>query len=126
MPPAEPERAPFGAGEVLGATAEHGTIRIAWQMGRGGMLRVLESWAPGWRAHVNGRAAPVHRADFLFMAVPVPEGPCEVVLEYRPDSVRNGAIVSAIGLVALAFCFGGAAAPPARPAPRNTSRGKSA
>ncbi len=120
-PPREMERTATGPGEVLPVEAAHGTIRVAWQMGRGGMLRVLETWAPGWRARVNGRAAPVHRADFLFLAVPVPEGPCEVVLEYRPASVRYGAIATAAGLVALFICFGAgrAAAPtPAPPAPR--------
>jgi uncharacterized membrane protein YfhO len=75
------------------------------------MLRVLESWAPGWTATVNGAPAPLLRADFLFMAVPVPEGPCEVVLEYRPASVRHGTLLSALGLIVLAVLASGGASP---------------
>jgi hypothetical protein len=120
---AEPSRVAFGPGEPLPVHYEQGQIQVAWQMGRPGMLRVLESWAPGWRATVNGADAPVLRADFLFMGVPVPEGPCEVVLTYRPSSVRDGAIASGVGLVALAFLFAGGGVKAARaPTGRRRSR----
>jgi uncharacterized membrane protein YfhO len=69
------------------------------------MLRILETWAPGWEATVNGVPAPVHRADFLFLAVPVPEGPCEVDLVYRPASVRRGLWLSLAGLLAIGGCL---------------------
>lgn len=119
--PAERSHASEGPGEVLAVDEEHGRIRVAWQMGRAGMLRVLETWAPGWRATVNGSAVPVHRADFLFFAIPVPDGPCEVVLEYRPTSVRDGAILTLLGCLVLAYCFVGGAPRGAR-----TSRGTAA
>jgi hypothetical protein len=113
---AERSRGAFGPGEPLPVHYEQGQIHVAWQMGRAGMLRVLESWAPGWQATVNGIEAPVLRADFLFMGVPVPDGPCEVVLTYQPASLRNGAIASVVGLVLLAFLFAGGGTKPARAA----------
>ena len=81
------------------------SIRTAWYGGDGGMLRVLESWAPGWEATVNGEPAPILRADFLFMAIPVPPGSCAVELHYRPRSVTNGLFLSAGGLLLLVALF---------------------
>ncbi|MFN8178679.1 MAG: YfhO family protein [bacterium] len=82
-------------------------IRVAWHVGQGGMLRVLESWAPGWHARVNGDPAPVYRADFLFLAVPVPAGSVTVELEYRPAAFPVGIAASAAGLLGLCLCFAG-------------------
>jgi hypothetical protein len=91
--------------EALGYVTFPNRIRVAWHVGDGGMLRLLESWAPGWSARVNGRRAPVYRADYLFMAVPVPEGSVVVELEYRPPMLLPGLAASAVGLIFLVVCF---------------------
>jgi hypothetical protein len=103
--PAERDRPATGNGEPLPVQEGPNSIRVAWQIGEPGMLRVLESWAPGWEAKINGAPAPVYRADFLFMAVPVSKGPCEVVLTYRPESVRRGLLLSVVGLLVVAALF---------------------
>jgi len=104
--PAPP--APTGAGgpaqSVHWETGPN-AIRARRDSGPAGMLRILSTWAPGWEATVNGRPAPVHRADFLFLAVPVPEGAWEVDLAYRPASVRRGLWLSLVGLVAIGGCL---------------------
>lgn len=128
-PPQPREQFPDAEGEPLAVRYERGQIRVAWQLGRSGMLRILESWAPGWRAKVNGHPVPIHRADFLFMAIPVPDGPCEVVLSYQPASFRNGMVLSLAGFVGLMFCFAGPGVPrrmsPPPPATqRETPRGR--
>jgi Bacterial membrane protein YfhO len=104
-PPPEASRAPHGRAERVEYTLGPNSIHAAWHVGEGGLLRVLESWAPGWKATVNGKPAPVYRADFLFLAVPVPAGSVDVELNYRPDSLRRGAIATGIGLVGLALCL---------------------
>ena len=50
----------------------------------GGIVVLSEVFYPGWRASVNGRAAPVMRANFLFRAVEAPAGASRVVLTYSP------------------------------------------
>lgn len=100
-PALSPQR-PSRRGENLACEIRPNSIHVAWQVGPGGMLRILESWDPGWTAKVNGRAAPVYRADFLFLAVPVPEGHCEVELEYRSPGLFAGAGVSAAAWLAVA------------------------
>jgi len=65
------------------------------------------------------------------MAVPVPDGPCEVVLSYQPASVRNGMVLSVAGFLGLLFCFAGPGTPrrrtsnpPNPPATRETPKGR--
>jgi len=100
-PPEQPESTPERATDSVEWENGPNSVRAAWLVGEGGMLRVLESWAPGWEARVNGRPVPVYRADFLFMAVPVPAGSVEVELIYRPRTVTVGLILSIVGLIVL-------------------------
>jgi hypothetical protein len=103
--PRTPNRMSFEPGEVLSFQEGPNSIAVAGEIGKGGMLRILESWDPGWRATVNGVPAPIYRADFLYMAIPVPEGPCEVRLVYRPRSLYVGLVLTGIGLLGVALCL---------------------
>lgn len=57
---------------------------------RAGWLVLMEAFAPGWRAFVDGRPVPVLPANGLFQAVAVPEGIHTVRWVYRPDSLGLG------------------------------------
>jgi Bacterial membrane protein YfhO len=57
----------------------------------------LQTYEPGWRARVDGRPAPVVRANVLFQAVAVPAGRHRVEFQYRPASVAWGLLLAAIG-----------------------------
>lgn len=68
---------------------------------------VADAWYPGWSATVDGRAAPLVRANLAERAVPVPAGDHEVVLAYRPAHLVTGAALSIAGLAAaLALALG--------------------
>jgi hypothetical protein len=62
-------------------------------------LVVVDAWAPGWRASVDGVPAPVVRANLAFRAVPVSPGHHRVELRYRPRSVRDGLVVSGLAVL---------------------------
>ena len=66
-----------------------------------GTLVVLQSYAPGWVARIDGRRATVEAADILFQSVHVPAGHHLVTLRYEPLSVAVGGLMTALGLVAL-------------------------
>ena len=67
-----------------------------------GLLVLSDEYFPGWSATVNGHHARVYPTDVALRGVPVPAGSSTVVLQYRPAPFRNGLILFAIGLVALA------------------------
>jgi hypothetical protein len=63
-----------------------------------GLLVLSEVWYPGWSATVDGRPAPVLRANYLFRAVPVAPGDHRVELRFEPTRWRL-----ALGLTALGW-----------------------
>ncbi|MGH9866826.1 MAG: YfhO family protein, partial [Candidatus Polarisedimenticolia bacterium] len=74
-------------------------VRIRASLPRPGHVVLADTWYPGWMARVDGRSAPVVRADGMFRAVPVAPGEHEIVFSYEPASVRSGLMVSAAALV---------------------------
>ncbi|MBN3032592.1 MAG: YfhO family protein [Candidatus Saganbacteria bacterium] len=71
----------------------------------GGFWFTSEWYYPGWRAYVDGRPAPVYRADFMFRAVPVPPGFREVKFVYDPPIFKLGAAVSLLAWAGLIVAF---------------------
>jgi hypothetical protein len=81
---------------------------------------LLDAWAPGWTATVDGAPAPVLRADGLFRAVPVEAGAHRIVLRYATPGLGAGAIVSLAA--ALVLCAAVWTSRKIRPTP-NVERG---
>ena len=79
-------------------------IVIRAQLSHDGYVVLLDGYDPGWRARVDGRDAPVLRANTSFRAVPAPPGAHRVELRYDPPAVTIGLALSAVTalLVALA------------------------
>lgn len=59
-------------------------------------LFVSDVYYPGWRAYVDGRLAPLLRADYIFRAVPVPPGVHVVRMAFTPQTWQIGLAVSGI------------------------------
>jgi hypothetical protein len=66
-----------------------------------GHVVLADAAYPGWTAVVDGRAAPVLRANALMRAVFVTAGPHRIVLRFRPRSVAVGAAVTLAAAVGL-------------------------
>ena len=58
------------------------------------LLMLNDTDYPGWHAFVNGKPAPILRADYLFRAVLLPPGKNVVEFDYEPMSFRIGAAIS--------------------------------
>ena len=81
-----------------GADLNSLTIKL-WSE-REALLVVTDAWYPGWRATVNGRAAPVAEVNAFQRGVRVPAGKSTVVMRYEPWTVRVGIVVSLAALIA--------------------------
>jgi hypothetical protein len=64
-----------------------------------GLLVLSELYYPGWRATVDGRQAPIHRADAVLRAVEVPAGQHQVEMTFDPLSVKLGLAISGTTLL---------------------------
>jgi hypothetical protein len=77
--------------------------RVTVHVGEGpaGFLVLADVWYPGWQCTLDGRAAPLYCADYLFRAVELPEGEHTVVFTFEPASYRLGRLISGAALAAV-------------------------
>ena len=50
----------------------------------------------GWKAYIDGKKVDIFRVNYLLRAMNIPAGQHEIRMEFRPDSVRKGNIISCI------------------------------
>jgi hypothetical protein len=96
-----PISTPVSAHEARAGRLE---FRIATPSTDSAYLFVSENYFPDWRATVDGKSAPVLRAQVSLMAVPLPPGAQQVVLEFHPDAYylgRSITLVSVLGVILL-------------------------
>lgn len=76
------------------------TIELATPAPAKSALVVSENYYPGWTATVDGKPAPIGRADYTFIGVGLPEGAQRVELKFDNAPYRTGRAVTLIALVA--------------------------
>src|SRR5262249_40753201 len=62
------------------------------------LLVVSEAFDPGWQAQIDGKSSDVVRANGDFFGLVVPPGDHEIRLEFRPQSLRFGRLITVFGL----------------------------
>ncbi len=92
-----------GSVEFLQYGPNDATLRI--RTPREAILVFSDSYYPGWRAEVDGRATPIHRANLTQRAVVVPAGEHRVRFSFAPTTVVVGACISLAALLVLLACF---------------------
>lgn len=107
-------RVGLAAGDVpLGGIPEHmtGSVRLTGyraseveleaEMETNGLVVLTDTFYPGWEAEIDGAPTPIVRANYFVRGVFVPAGTHRIVFRYRPQSQRNGWILSAISAAAV-------------------------
>ena len=59
-------------------------------------------YSGGWHATVDGERREIEKANIGFMALPLAEGEHEIELHYETPYLKEGAILSGIGILAFA------------------------
>lgn len=114
--PLPPELPAPMRGAVRIASYQADRVELDARMETLGLVVLSDAYYPGWRAEVDGRPAPVVRANHFARGVYVTAGRHRVVFRYAPASHRLGAGLTA--LTALAILIGVAIA---RSSPPSTS-----
>ena len=77
-------------------------ISVQLEAPSSGVVRVLESWDPGWRASLDGAPVPVLRSDTFAIAAAVDSGRHRIEFHYETPGARFGAAASLVSLLLLA------------------------
>ncbi len=95
------------AGGILQTIETVDRLELRVTADRPTVVVVRDAFAPGWTAAVNGKAAPVLRADGRHRAVPIPAGESRVRLSYRPPRLLAGVVLSLLSIAVIAvLAFG--------------------
>ena len=104
-PPAEP--AGYGRGGSVGFVSyRNNEVVLHVRSDGANWLLLADSHYPGWKVTVSDESATLYRADHNFRAVLVPDGEHRVAFKYVPDSIKQGLIVSLLGLSVAALLLG--------------------
>lgn len=92
---------PSDAGKVEWLEDGLKTVRLRVTGTSGGLLVLLDAYADGWRAQVDGHPARIYPANLAFRAMAIPAGTHTVELRYKPRSVTAGLVLTSIGWLAV-------------------------
>ena len=70
-----------------------------------GRFVFLNTYYPGWRATVDGRAVSIAPANVAFDSIPIPAGSHRVRFFYHPTSVVVGGVISIVAVVIALVCL---------------------
>ncbi|HXG58331.1 MAG TPA: YfhO family protein [Thermoanaerobaculia bacterium] len=101
-----PLRPREASGEVVVRYPTDSSVRLETRSRTGGLVVLHDTYAPGWRATVDGREAKIHPVNILSRGVVVPAGSHVVEMTFLPPGLPAGAVISGATLVALViFAF---------------------
>lgn len=107
--PALAHDGPIGASRIVELRPDRVTLEA--DLERPGYVVLVDAFDPGWKVTLDGREAPLLRANVAFRAVAVPAGRHRVEMRYRPGSIALGMTISAITVLLAGLLW---AAPLAR------------
>jgi uncharacterized membrane protein YfhO len=81
-------------------------ISVKVSTASGGTLVLSELYYPGWEARVNGSPQRIDEMHGGLRGIPVPQGESVVTVDYEPESVMLGGILT---LLTFAFTLAAAA-----------------
>jgi hypothetical protein len=76
-------------------------VELRANLERPGLVILADTYYPGWRLTIDGKPAPIYRANRLMRGAAVATGEHTLIYTYQPGSFRYGAIISAAGLIML-------------------------
>ena len=87
----------LGETEIVRYDSTHITIKVTAEQPC--YMVLADAYYPGWRATIDGVAAKIFPADYVFRGLVMPAGAHTVEYVYSPASFRYGMLVSVVTLV---------------------------
>jgi hypothetical protein len=93
------------AGHVEIVHRDPNSVTLQAQLSRPGYVVLLDRYDPGWQATLDGRPAPVLRANQIFRAIYANEGKHNIKFYYRQNGLKAGLILSLLGVTMLLIVY---------------------
>ena len=96
----EPAAGFLASGSATVVSRKANKVSIMTESEREAILVLTESYYPGWQAEIDGKRAPILKADYVFRAVSLSPGAHTVVFKFRPATFLIGSALSCAGIIA--------------------------
>jgi uncharacterized membrane protein YfhO len=93
------------AGHVEIVHRDPNSVTLQAQLAHPAYVVLLDRYDPNWQATLDGRPAPVLRANQIFRAVYAGAGLHEIRFDYRQRGFRLGTIISLLTLATLVALY---------------------
>ena len=93
------------AGQVEIVQRDPNSVTLRAQLVRPAYVVLLDRYDPNWQATLDGRPAPILRANQIFRAVYAGAGEHEIRFDYRQRGLRLGVAISLLTAVTLAVFY---------------------
>lgn len=80
-------------------------VTIQYNSNKPALLTLTDSYYPGWKAEIDGKAARIYRVNGLFKGVLVPDGTHLVDFYYSSTLFKAGLFFLVLGVFALLYLF---------------------
>ena len=90
---------PEGGVEWILRSTDREELRVTTD--RRSLLVLADNWYPAWHASVDGSDVPIHRVDHTLRGIVVEPGTHTVTLTFRSGPVRQGLLLSGVGILTL-------------------------
>ncbi len=107
LPPGSRPLEGGGGGKILFLSDRPDRVLLEIRRSGGGLLLLADTWAPGWSARVDGKEAPLLRADTCFRGVALPPGDHQVEFLLSKAPFRTGLLLFAAGGFLLLLLLAG-------------------
>jgi hypothetical protein len=97
----EPAKVPDSAATVHITSYQANRVTVEVETSADGLLVLTDTYAPGWKASLDGDPVSLHIANHAFRAVVVPAGSHFIEFVYRPPIFYLGAILSLLTLTVI-------------------------
>ncbi|MBI5799181.1 MAG: hypothetical protein HZA92_00435 [Verrucomicrobia bacterium] len=81
-------------------------VELRLKMETEGLVVLADQWNDGWRATLDDRPVPIHRANHALRGILAPTGTHRLVFEYAPHSFSIGVRLMWLGLALVFACVG--------------------
>jgi hypothetical protein len=90
-----------GAGEVSVTRYTNTKVDLTASLNRPGILVLMDSWHPNWKATVDGVEAHLGRVNIAFRGIALPAGTHRVELHYQPKLLQTGIFLTVSTMLGL-------------------------
>jgi len=88
---------------VFNPRFEHQEISMQAEASGPSLVVISQTYDRNWKAYVDGQPSKLWRANYGFQAVEIPAGKHELKIVYRDNWFRAGLVLSAAGLLTVAY-----------------------